>query len=127
MNLICSALSGRADFCSLKMMLIERQAGSRAEVSHQKTSSRALALFLELPRRPRLRRVCYEPPSPPLGPMKKLILWDIDGTIIVSHGAGVRAMEKALTQRFGKIGDLTQIDWAGRTDTWITGEVFGYT
>jgi len=56
--------------------------------------------------------------------MKKLILWDIDGTIIVSHGSGVRAMEKALTQRFGKICDLTQIDWAGRTDTWITGEVF---
>ena len=33
--------------------------------------------------------------------MKKLILWDIDGTLIVSHGAGVRAMERALTKRFG--------------------------
>lgn len=56
--------------------------------------------------------------------MKKLILWDIDGTIIVSHGAGVRAMEKALTKRFGVTCDLTRIDWAGRTDSWITGEVF---
>jgi phosphoglycolate phosphatase len=55
---------------------------------------------------------------------KKLILWDIDGTIIVSHGAGVRAMEKALTARFGVQVDLRSIDWAGRTDTWITGEVF---
>lgn len=59
--------------------------------------------------------------------MKKLILWDIDGTIIVSHGAGVRAMEKALTKRFGVKCDLSQIDWAGRTDSWITGEVFRYT
>ncbi len=56
--------------------------------------------------------------------MKKLILWDIDGTLIVSHGAGVRAMEKALTKRFGVTCDLRKIDWAGRTDSWITGEVF---
>lgn len=59
--------------------------------------------------------------------MKKLILWDIDGTLIVSHGAGVRAMERALTRRFGVTCDLRQIDWAGRTDTWITGEVFRHT
>jgi phosphoglycolate phosphatase len=57
-------------------------------------------------------------------PVKKLILWDIDGTLIVSHGAGVRAMEKALTKRFGVTCDLRKIDWAGRTDSWITGEVF---
>lgn len=56
--------------------------------------------------------------------MKKLILWDIDGTLIVSHGAGVRAMERALTKRFGVKCDLGQIDWAGRTDSWISGEVF---
>jgi len=56
--------------------------------------------------------------------VKKLILWDIDGTLIVSNNAGVRAMEKALTKRFGVTCDLRQIDWAGRTDSWITGEVF---
>jgi phosphoglycolate phosphatase len=55
--------------------------------------------------------------------VKKLILWDIDGTLIVSHGAGVRAMERAFEHRFGLKADLGKIDWAGRTDTWITGEV----
>ena len=55
--------------------------------------------------------------------MKKLLLWDIDGTLIVSQGAGVRAMERAVVTRFGRQGDLRGIDWAGRTDTWITGEV----
>ena len=56
-------------------------------------------------------------------PVKKLILWDIDGTIIVSHGAGFRAMARALTERFGKTVDMREIDWAGRTDSWIAGEV----
>jgi phosphoglycolate phosphatase-like HAD superfamily hydrolase len=55
--------------------------------------------------------------------VKKLILWDIDGTLIVSQGAGVRAMERAFAQQFGRQGDLSRIEWAGRTDTWITGEV----
>lgn len=52
-----------------------------------------------------------------------LILWDIDGTLISSNGAGFRAMERAFEQRFGIACDLSQIAWAGRTDTWITSEV----
>ncbi|HVU16161.1 MAG TPA: HAD family hydrolase [Candidatus Didemnitutus sp.] len=55
--------------------------------------------------------------------MKKLILWDIDGTLIVSHGAGVRAMERAFETRYGIKTDLGKIDWAGRTDSWITTEI----
>lgn len=54
---------------------------------------------------------------------RTLILWDIDGTIIVSHGAGVRAMERAFQQQFQQPCDLSKIDWAGRTDSWITSEV----
>lgn len=54
---------------------------------------------------------------------RKLILWDIDGTLIVSHGAGVRAMERAFARHFGRPGDLGIIDWAGRTDSWITSEI----
>ena len=57
---------------------------------------------------------------------KKLILWDIDGTIIVSHGAGVRAMERAFAVQFGKPGDLSIIDWSGRTDTWIVTEILAH-
>jgi phosphoglycolate phosphatase-like HAD superfamily hydrolase len=59
--------------------------------------------------------------------VKKLILWDIDGTIIISHGAGFRAMARALTERFGKKVDMGTIDWAGRTDSWIAGEVLRVT
>ncbi|MES1166680.1 MAG: HAD family hydrolase [Pseudomonadota bacterium] len=59
--------------------------------------------------------------------MKRLILWDIDGTLIVSHGAGFRAMARALAERFGRTVDMKEIDWAGRTDSWIAGEVLRVT
>ncbi len=36
-------------------------------------------------------------------------------------------MERALTKRFGVTCDLRKIDWAGRTDSWITGEVLRQT
>ena len=52
-----------------------------------------------------------------------LILWDIDGTLISSSGAGFRAMERAFELQFGLKCDLSLIAWAGRTDTWITSEV----
>ena len=56
---------------------------------------------------PQKSRLLADPIAPNV---KKLILWDIDGTLIVSHGAGVRAMERALTERFGVSCDLGQID-----------------
>jgi phosphoglycolate phosphatase len=55
---------------------------------------------------------------------QKLILWDIDGTLIISHNAGARALERALKKRFGVESDLSTINWAGRTDSWITGTIF---
>ncbi len=51
--------------------------------------------------------------------MKHLLLWDIDGTLIASGGAGMRALERALRTVFGIDGSLADIDFAGRTDTWI--------
>jgi len=64
--------------------------------------------------------------------MDTLLLWDIDGTIIKGHGAGVRAMERGFEKSFGQAGqkcDLGVVDWAGRTDKWITRAVlkhFGF-
>ena len=56
--------------------------------------------------------------------MKLLLLWDIDGTLILSGNAGMRALEMALRNQFGIEGSLADIDFAGRTDTWIMREVF---
>jgi phosphoglycolate phosphatase len=57
--------------------------------------------------------------------MKKLlILWDIDGTILHSSGAGMKALEAALGHVFGIKGSFEGIDFAGRTDRLIIRQVF---
>ena len=55
--------------------------------------------------------------------MKKLILWDIDGTLITSGGAGERALIAALKAGFGVDGSLDWLEYSGRTDAWIAHEV----
>jgi len=53
-----------------------------------------------------------------------LLLWDIDGTLLTSGGAGMRALEVALTRKFSIEGSLADIDYAGRTDRWILRQIF---
>jgi phosphoglycolate phosphatase len=56
--------------------------------------------------------------------VKTLLLWDIDGTLITSGGAGFSALERALADVFSVTGSLADIDFAGRTDRWIVRRVF---
>jgi phosphoglycolate phosphatase len=56
-------------------------------------------------------------------PAKRLLLWDIDGTLINSGAAGVHALIRATIERFGGDGDLTGIEIAGRTDTGIAHQI----
>jgi phosphoglycolate phosphatase-like HAD superfamily hydrolase len=51
--------------------------------------------------------------------VKTLLLWDIDGTLIDSGGAGIRALRAALKSVFNIDGSLDDIEFAGRTDRWI--------
>jgi phosphoglycolate phosphatase len=55
---------------------------------------------------------------------KTLILWDIDGTLLHSGGAGMKALEAALQGVFGISGSLAGIEFAGRTDPWIIRQIF---
>ncbi|HUJ42930.1 MAG TPA: HAD family hydrolase [Opitutaceae bacterium] len=55
--------------------------------------------------------------------MKRLLLWDIDGTLITSGGAGMRALRAALQQVFAIDGAIDDIDFAGRTDRWIMRQI----
>jgi phosphoglycolate phosphatase len=50
---------------------------------------------------------------------KRLLLFDIDGTLIHSGGAGVHALKSAFTERFGIYDDLHDIEIAGMTDSGI--------
>src|SRR5438067_11258800 len=54
---------------------------------------------------------------------KRLLLFDIDGTLIHSGGAGVRALIRAFKERFGIDDDLSDIEIAGMTDPGIVGSI----
>ena len=53
----------------------------------------------------------------------RLVLFDIDGTLLNSHGAGRRAMKRALRAVYGTAGDLDGYDMAGKTDRRIIHDV----
>ncbi|HEY5036930.1 MAG TPA: HAD family hydrolase, partial [Chthoniobacterales bacterium] len=55
---------------------------------------------------------------------KRLLLFDIDGTLIDSGGAGVQALRDALRTQFGFDDGLEGIEIAGRTDTGIVHQIF---
>lgn len=55
----------------------------------------------------------------------KLVLFDIDGTLISARGAGRRAMRVAFERVFGTAGSIDHYDLRGRTDTRIVHDVMG--
>ncbi len=58
------------------------------------------------------------PMNPSTAP-HKLLLWDIDGTLVHTGKAGEFAMGTALKRRFGMDGSIEQVDFRGRTDKYI--------
>ena len=55
-------------------------------------------------------------------PGRRLILWDIDSTLINSGAAGQHALIRATKERFGS-DDLTGVEIAGRTDRAIARQI----
>lgn len=62
--------------------------------------------------------------GPAVPPKPTLLLWDIDGTLIDSGGAGMRALKTALRNTFSINDSLSDIDYAGRTDRHIMRQIF---
>jgi phosphoglycolate phosphatase-like HAD superfamily hydrolase len=57
-------------------------------------------------------------------PIRTLLLWDIDGTLLTASGAGMKALQAALERVFSIDGSINDIDFAGRTDRWIMRQIF---
>jgi phosphoglycolate phosphatase len=55
----------------------------------------------------------------------KLLLFDIDGTILLTDGAGTRAVNRAFEKLYGLKDVMAGIDPAGKTDPLILSEMFG--
>jgi phosphoglycolate phosphatase-like HAD superfamily hydrolase len=56
----------------------------------------------------------------------KVLLWDIDGTLVCTGGAGERAISKAMRETFGVEATLDGIDYRGRTDRYIGQRLFEF-
>jgi phosphoglycolate phosphatase len=54
---------------------------------------------------------------------KRLLLFDIDGTLIDSGGAGIQSLKEVLKQQFGVVDDLSGVEIAGKTDTGIVHQI----
>lgn len=62
---------------------------------------------------------------PRMAPSSNALVWlfDVDGTLLLTEGAGRLAIAAALEERFGIRDDLAGIVMAGRTDPLIVGDV----
>ena len=54
---------------------------------------------------------------------RSYLLFDIDGTLVNADGAGRAGLERAYAEATGLAGALDGVDFHGRTDRWILGEV----
>jgi phosphoglycolate phosphatase-like HAD superfamily hydrolase len=54
----------------------------------------------------------------------KLLLFDIDGTLLLSGGAGRRALERAFFALHGVRDGMEDVPFAGRTDPAIVGDIY---
>ena len=57
--------------------------------------------------------------------MLRLVLFDIDGTLVHTGGAGVKAFAKVFASEFGATDGFERLKFAGRTDVSLVREFFG--
>ncbi|HWX20194.1 MAG TPA: HAD hydrolase-like protein [Candidatus Binatia bacterium] len=58
--------------------------------------------------------------------MVRLVLFDIDGTLVHTGGAGVKAFAKVFATEFGATHGFERLRFAGRTDVSLVREFFGF-
>jgi len=61
------------------------------------------------------------------GSMVRLVLFDIDGTLVRTGGAGVKAFAKVFETEFGATDGFERLKFAGRTDVSLVRQFFGWT
>src|SRR5215471_15199409 len=73
-----------------------------------------------------LRFTLYEPQPILHRSMVRLVLFDIDGTLVRTGGAGVKAFAKVFATEFNATDGFEKLKFAGRTDVSLVREFFDY-
>jgi phosphoglycolate phosphatase len=63
--------------------------------------------------------------APIFSGMVRLVLFDIDGTLVHTGGAGIKAFAKVFATEFGALDGFERLKFAGRTDLSLVREFFG--
>ena len=58
--------------------------------------------------------------------MIRLVLFDVDGTLVRTGGAGVKAFAKVFAEEFNAVDGFEQLKFAGRTDVSLVRQFFRY-
>ena len=58
--------------------------------------------------------------------MVRLVLFDIDGTLVRTGGAGVKAFARVFATEFNAVDGFERLKFAGRTDVSLVRQFFGY-
>jgi phosphoglycolate phosphatase len=58
--------------------------------------------------------------------MVRLVLFDIDGTLVRTGGAGMKAFARAFQEQFGIVDGTERLKFAGRTDVSLVREFFSH-
>jgi len=58
--------------------------------------------------------------------MVRLVLFDIDGTLLLTGGAGIKAFAKVFATEFGAVDGFERLKFAGRTDISLVREFFSH-
>lgn len=65
-----------------------------------------------------------KPAHPAAPPLPRLILWDVDSTLLLTDGISGKAMRAAMTRVFGPIATKDRIFFSGKTDWQIIQDMF---
>src|SRR5436309_8277862 len=76
----------------------------------------------------KIMQICSYLPNTILGSsaMIRLVLFDIDGTLIRTGGAGVKAFARVFATEFGATDGFERLKFGGRTDLSLVREFFGF-
>ena len=58
--------------------------------------------------------------------MIRLVLFDVDGTLVHTGGAGVKAFANVFATEFGAVDGFGHLKFAGRTDVSLVREFFDH-